>query len=77
VEQLASPGGAPAGPWIHCFALVALVYAVLPRLAVLIWQRRNAQRADRHFDLDQTTTGCRPSTYFQVDCIGPSRGRWL
>jgi hypothetical protein len=52
VEQLASPGGAPAGPWIHCFALVALVYAVLPRLAVLIWQRRSAQRADRHFDLD-------------------------
>jgi hypothetical protein len=52
VELLASPGGAPAGPWIHCYALTALVYAVLPRLAVLIWQQWSARRADAQIALD-------------------------
>ena len=52
VEQLASSDGAPAGPWIHCFALTALIYAVLPRLAVLVWQQWSALRADAQTALD-------------------------
>jgi hypothetical protein len=52
VEQLTSTSGAPAGPWIHCFALTALVYAVLPRVAALVWQQWSAQRADAQIALD-------------------------
>ncbi|MDH3519289.1 MAG: DUF2868 domain-containing protein [Myxococcales bacterium] len=52
VRQLASPGGAPAGPWIHCFALTALTYAVLPRLAVLAWQQWTAHRLASRVTLD-------------------------
>ncbi|HEY5657169.1 MAG TPA: DUF2868 domain-containing protein [Myxococcota bacterium] len=54
VEQLASADGAPAGPWIHCFALTALVYAVLPRLAVLVWQQWEVREADARIGLDLT-----------------------
>ena len=45
VAQLATPDGTPAGPWIHCFAVTALAYALLPRLALLVWQQWRAQRA--------------------------------
>ncbi|MBW2541102.1 MAG: DUF2868 domain-containing protein, partial [Deltaproteobacteria bacterium] len=45
VAQLATPDGTPAGPWIHCFAVTALAYALLPRLALLVWQQWRVQRA--------------------------------
>jgi len=52
VEQLKTAEGTPAGPWIHCFAVTALVYAVLPRLAVLVWQQWRARRAAAMASLD-------------------------
>lgn len=52
VEQLASPGGAPAAPWIHCFALTALAYAILPRLALLAWQQWRAHRSATRVQID-------------------------
>jgi len=52
VAALASPEGTPAGPWIHCFAATTLVYALLPRMLVLGWQRWGAQRAVANAQLD-------------------------
>jgi hypothetical protein len=52
VAQLATPDGTPAGPWIHCFAVTALVYALLPRLALLVWQQWRAQRTVACAQLD-------------------------
>jgi len=52
VAQLATPDGTPAGPWIHCFAVTALVYALLPRLALLVWQQWGVQRAGACAQLD-------------------------
>jgi hypothetical protein len=52
IEQLASPGGAPAGPWLHCFALTALAYAVVPRLVALAWQQWSARRSAAQAQLD-------------------------
>jgi hypothetical protein len=52
VAQLASPDGTPAGPWIHCFAATAFVYALLPRSAVICWQQWSAQCAAARAELD-------------------------
>ncbi len=68
VEQLATPDGTPAAPWIHCFAVTALAYAVLPRLVVLVWQLWRVRRASSRAQLDlsepyfeQLFRGDRPS----------------
>jgi hypothetical protein len=42
---LLRPEGAPAAPWIHLFALTALLFAVLPRLAAAALAGARARRA--------------------------------
>lgn len=45
---LLRPEGAPAAPWIHLFALTALLFAVVPRLVAAALCAASARRAAAH-----------------------------
>jgi hypothetical protein len=44
--------GAPAGPWIHLFAITAMLVVIIPRGALWLHCRRREQSLTKHFPID-------------------------
>lgn len=70
VAQLMSPGGAPAAPWIHLYALTAFVLIVIPRATLAfagsIRIRRLARHVQLNFDDDYFRDRINPARELQV-----------
>ncbi|MCG8458678.1 MAG: DUF2868 domain-containing protein [Holophagales bacterium] len=52
VQALAAPDGANAGPWIHLWAMTALLFVGLPRLGLISWESLALARHARRLEIE-------------------------